>query len=78
MGTNPILSSKGFRYYISFIDAYSKFTWLYLIKCKLGVRNVFKAFKTHVERQLNQKIFALQADNGKEFTVFESYLQSCG
>lgn len=36
-GPTPILSSKGFRYYVSFIDAYSIFTWLYLIKCKSEV-----------------------------------------
>ncbi|KAF7841251.1 Retrovirus-related Pol polyprotein from transposon TNT 1-94 [Senna tora] len=33
-GPAPMTSSRGFKYYMSFVDAYSKYTWLYLLPTK--------------------------------------------
>jgi hypothetical protein len=41
------------KYYVSFIDDYNKFTWLYLIKHKSEVFHVFQQFQTLVERQFD-------------------------
>ena len=41
-------SVSGHNYYVSFIDAYSRFTWLYLIKRKSDVFDVFLQFQAHV------------------------------
>jgi histone deacetylase 1/2 len=49
-------SVSGHNYYVSFIDAYSCFTWLYLFKRKSDVFDVFVQFQTHVERLLDHKI----------------------
>jgi histone deacetylase 1/2 len=49
-------SVSGHNYYVSFIDAYSRFTWLYLIKRKYDVFNVFVQFQLLVERLLKHKI----------------------
>ena len=49
-------SVSGYNYYVSFIDAYSRFTWLYLIKRKSDVFDVFIQFQTHVGRLLDHKI----------------------
>lgn len=46
---SPIQSSNGFKYYVSFIDQFSHFTWLYLLKSKTDVIANFKHFKAHVE-----------------------------
>jgi histone deacetylase 1/2 len=35
------VSVSGHHFYVSFVDAYSRFTWLYLIKHKLDVYDVF-------------------------------------
>lgn len=40
-GLAPLLSSKGFRYYISVIDAFSKYTWVYLRKVKVKSSTCF-------------------------------------
>ena len=57
-------SVSGHNYYVSFIDAYSHFTWLYLIKHKSDVFYVFLQFQAHVERLLKQKIIHVQSDWG--------------
>jgi histone deacetylase 1/2 len=46
-------STSGHQYYVSFIDAYSRFTWLYLLKHKSDVFQIFLQFQQHVERLLN-------------------------
>ena len=43
-GPSPICSINGRRYYVSFVDHFSKFTWLFPIKLKSDVMNVFKVF----------------------------------
>jgi histone deacetylase 1/2 len=54
------VSISGHRFYVSFVGAYSRFTWLYLIKHKSDVYNVFLQFQKHVERLLNRKIVHVQ------------------
>jgi hypothetical protein len=49
-------------YYVSFIDDYSKFTWIFLLKHKSEVFAKFHIFQQHVERLLNRKILAIQTD----------------
>jgi histone deacetylase 1/2 len=39
------------KYYVSFIDDYSKFTWIYLLRQKSEVFACFREFQTLVERQ---------------------------
>jgi hypothetical protein len=38
------------KYYVSFIDDYSKFTWIYLLKFKSEVFEKFHEFQKHAER----------------------------
>lgn len=38
------VSSGGFKYYVSFLDDYSHYTWIYLIKRKYDVEQVFYTF----------------------------------
>lgn len=57
-------SVSGHNYYVSFIDAYSRFTWLYLIKRKSDVFDVFVQFQAHVEHLLKHKIIHVQSDWG--------------
>jgi hypothetical protein len=49
-------SSGRSKYYVSFIDDYSKFTWIYLLKFKSEVFQKFQEFQTLVER-LFDRIF---------------------
>ena len=52
-------SVDGHKYYVSFIDAYSKFTWIYLLKFKSEVFTKFREFQSLVERLFNRKIITM-------------------
>jgi len=58
------LSVGRHSYYVSFIDDYSKYTWVYLLKKKSDVFQVFHDFQYLVERKFNRKIISLQTDWG--------------
>ena len=51
-------------YYVRFIDDFSKFTWLYLLKKRSDVHQVFLNFQQLVERKFNAKIITMQTDWG--------------
>jgi histone deacetylase 1/2 len=72
------VSVGGYKYYVSFIDAFSKFTWVYLLHAKSEVEQVFIRFQTHVERLLNHKILCVQSDWGGEYQRLHKYLQTHG
>jgi hypothetical protein len=44
---------------VSFIDDFSKYTWIYLIKHKSDVYQVFKNFHNLVERKFDKKIISM-------------------
>lgn len=70
----PALTSFwGYRYYVSLVDDFSHFCWIYLIKNKSDVENIFYAFQAHVEHTLNHKICAVQSDGGGEYTRLNQY-----
>lgn len=43
-GPSPAVSLFGFRYFITFIDDYSRATWVYLMKAKSDVFSIVKSF----------------------------------
>lgn len=45
----PVLSNLGFKYYVIFVDDFSRFTWLYPAKNKSEVFPYFCAFQKLVE-----------------------------
>jgi len=63
---NPAYQS-GRRYYILYIEDFSRYTWVCFLRGKssLEVCTVFKDYKTLVERQLKHRITRFQCDNGK-------------
>ncbi|CAJ2668996.1 unnamed protein product [Trifolium pratense] len=77
-GPAPSTSSLGYHYYISFIDAYSRYTWIYLIKSKSEALTIFKQFKTMAELQFGHSLKSFQSDWGGEFRSFTKYLTDLG
>ena len=54
----PMSSSSlsGFVYYVSFIDGFSRKTWIYFMKNKDEVFNKFKEFKALIENHTEKRI----------------------
>ena len=53
---------------MTFIDDFSRKTWIYFLKTKGEVFARFKEFKALLENQIGKKIKVLRSDNGGEFT----------
>ncbi|KAJ9544451.1 hypothetical protein OSB04_024158 [Centaurea solstitialis] len=66
-GPFPTASWNGQRYFITFIDDYSRYGYLYLIHEKSQSLDVFKDFKAEVELQLGKKIKAVRSNRGGEY-----------
>jgi hypothetical protein len=62
-GPTPV-SVNGYKYYISFIDDFTKFTWIYLMHDRMEAPKIFQLFQTNVERLLDAKIKIVQSDWG--------------
>jgi hypothetical protein len=60
-GPASVTSTTGARYYVSFLDNYSKFLWLVPIKFKSDVECVFLQFQCYVKKQFSSKIKAIQS-----------------
>jgi hypothetical protein len=65
-GPEPITSINGTRYYVSFVDDFSKFTWFFPLKHKSQVLSTFIHFKSTIENLLNHKLKVLRTDCGGE------------
>jgi hypothetical protein len=66
--TSPVKSISGCKFYVLFVDDFSRFTWLFPLKHKSDVFVCFFKFKCLVENLLSRKIKQLQTDRGGEFT----------
>nr|GEX20381.1 hypothetical protein [Tanacetum cinerariifolium] len=60
------VSTQGASYFITFIDDYSRYSYVYLLKHKHEVFETFKEFKNKVENQLEKIIKALRSNRGGE------------
>jgi hypothetical protein len=67
-----------YKYYVSFIDDYSKFTWIYLLKFESEIFQKFQEFQKLVERQFNRKILTVQSDWGGEYERLNSFFYLYG
>ena len=54
-GVMPEILLEEKKYYVNFIDDYSKFTWIYLLKYKSEVFYVFQEFKSLLKDTLIEK-----------------------
>lgn len=75
-GPAPFNSIDGFRYYVIFIDHFSKYVWFYPMKLKSDVSLFFPIFKNLVEKQFTTKIKTFYSDNGGEFIKLRSFFST--
>jgi len=79
-GMSPVVSHAQYKYFVTFIDDYSRFTWIYFLRSKSEVFSMFKKFLTYVETQFQASVKKFRSDSGGEYmsNEFQEYLQQKG
>jgi hypothetical protein len=67
-GPMPQLSVGGARYFVTFIDDFSRYTSVYFLSSKDQVLEKFQEWKARVENMHGEKVKVLRSDNGGEYT----------
>jgi hypothetical protein len=66
-------SIRGYSYFLTIVDDYSRFTWIVLMKLKSEARQKLIDFICMIETQHNSKVKIVRCDNGVEFTIPQLY-----
>ncbi len=71
---------KGFCYFITFTNDYSRFTYVGFCKTKDNALAAFKTWKACAEKETGKSLKILCTDRGGEYTstTFNSFLAECG
>nr|KYP76032.1 Retrovirus-related Pol polyprotein from transposon TNT 1-94 [Cajanus cajan] len=79
-GPSRIPSLLGHRYYVTFIDDFSRCTWIFLMKNRSELFNIFLSFYSEIKTQFGKVIRILRSDNAKEYfsDCFKSFMASHG
>ena len=75
-GPCEVYSISGHRWFVTFIDGFSRYTWLYLLKHKNDVFVVFKDLYALIKNKFGNTIKVLRSDNSTEYVYqeFEQFL----
>jgi hypothetical protein len=66
-GPSQVSSLGGSHYYVTFIADETRKTWVYNIRQKIDVFDIFKKWKTLVENETGKRLKCLRSDNGGEY-----------
>ena len=73
-GPSRSTSTLGFRYFVTFIDDYSRCTWLFLMKIRVELFSIFQKFHAEIRTQFNTSIRISRSDNAKNISLHHSLL----
>ncbi|XP_074559221.1 uncharacterized protein LOC141815202 [Curcuma longa] len=70
----------GYEYFVTFIDDYSRYGYVYLMHRKSETFGKFKEFHAEAERQLGKSLKCIRSDRGGEYldTEFKDYMLEHG
>ena len=74
------MSLTRFRYFVPFVDDYSRTIWLYLMKNRFELFSHFRAFCAKIHTQFHVSVQHLRSDNAKEYVSkqFQSFMLQNG
>ena len=78
-GPSSISSIGGSRYFVVFVDDYSRYSWIFQMKHRFELLQIYSNFAKMVETQFSKRIKIFQFDNAFEYTqyvflaIFHSY-----
>ncbi|KAK9190434.1 hypothetical protein WN943_019039 [Citrus x changshan-huyou] len=79
-GPSQVPSHSGARYFITFIDDYSRKLWVYILKHKSEALDKFKEWIALMENQIGRKVKRLRTDNRLEYcsNEFDEFCKRLG
>ena len=79
-GPSPVVFPIRFQYFVTFVDNYSRTTWLYLMKNRSELFSHFRAFYAEIHIQFHVFVQSLRSDNAKEYVSeqFQSFMLQNG
>ena len=79
-GKLDVPSKGGAQYFLTFIDDYSRYVWVYPLKSKSQVFEKFVQWKAQVENECGEKLKTFRTDGGGEYcsSEFEQFLLTNG
>jgi histone deacetylase 1/2 len=77
-GPASVESHSGFHYFLTCVDAYSRYTWIFPLKRKSDTTSTFIQFQSMAELQLSCKLKAVQTDGGGEFKPLTPHFNKLG
>jgi len=77
-GVSLVICHAQYKYFVTFIDDFSRFTWIYFFQSKTDVFSTFQAFIVFVKNQFFAHIKILRSDSGGEYMSkeFQEYLKN--
>lgn len=74
----PVSSIHGHKYYLIFVDHFTRYIWLYPLIRKSDVAQIFLQFQKLVEKFFDLSIKQVYTDNGGEYAALKSHFSSTG
>lgn len=76
--TSPIISTNGFKYYVIFVEHFTRYIWFYPLMHKSNVKNIFIWFKAIFKKHFDKTIKTLYSDNSDEYIALTDFLSTNG
>ena len=70
-GPSPISTPSGSRYFVIFVDDFSRYTWIYLFKNRFELYQIYHYFTKMIETRFSKPIKVFRSNNAQEYKAHE-------
>jgi hypothetical protein len=70
-GPSPIATIDGSKYYVIFVDDFSRYTWIYLMHNRSELAQIYRIFAQMISTQFSKVIKIFRTDNAIEYKNFQ-------
>ena len=69
-GPSPVSTIGGSRYFVVFVDDYSRYNWIFHMKHRFELLQVYSNFAKMIETQFSKRIKIFRSDNALQYTQY--------